>query len=64
MSIYLIRTEARLLNALRQRQAEVIDQYGEIIEETGSSDTLGIGTDLCWKVRTLTTDIQNSQKNV
>ncbi|XP_056593647.1 uncharacterized protein LOC130412876 [Triplophysa dalaica] len=44
------RTQTRLLNSLRQHQAEVIDQYGDIIEETGSTDMLGIGTDLRWEI--------------
>ncbi|XP_053084171.1 uncharacterized protein ofcc1 isoform X2 [Pangasianodon hypophthalmus] len=41
------RSERRLLNSLRQRQAEVIAQYGEITEIT---EPLGIGSDLPWQV--------------
>ncbi|XP_051970681.1 uncharacterized protein ofcc1 [Xyrauchen texanus] len=44
------RAENRLLNSLRQRQAEVIDQYGEIVEETGNTEALSIGPDLHWQV--------------
>ncbi|KAK3515697.1 hypothetical protein QTP70_029766 [Hemibagrus guttatus] len=40
------RSERRLLNSLRQRQAEVIAQYGEITEIT---EPLGIGSDLPWQ---------------
>ncbi|XP_060756072.1 uncharacterized protein ofcc1 isoform X2 [Neoarius graeffei] len=41
------RSERRLLNSLRDRQAEVIAQYGEITEIT---EPLGIGSDLPWQV--------------
>ncbi|XP_016090065.1 uncharacterized protein, partial [Sinocyclocheilus grahami] len=44
------RAENRLLNSLRQRQAEVVNQYGEIIEETENSEPLGIESDLHWQV--------------
>ncbi|XP_053467432.1 uncharacterized protein LOC128599645 [Ictalurus furcatus] len=40
-------SERRLLNSLRQRQAEVIAKYGEITEIT---EPLGIGSDLPWQV--------------
>ncbi|KAI2649175.1 hypothetical protein H4Q32_020396 [Labeo rohita] len=42
--------ENRLLNSLRQRQAEVINQYGEIIEETENTKPLDIESDLHWQV--------------
>ncbi|XP_050954770.1 uncharacterized protein ofcc1 [Labeo rohita] len=44
------RAENRLLNSLRQRQAEVINQYGEIIEETENTKPLDIESDLHWQV--------------
>ncbi|KAK7123975.1 hypothetical protein R3I93_022166 [Phoxinus phoxinus] len=44
------RAENRLQNSLRQQQAEIIDQYGEIIEETENTEPLGIGSDLRWQV--------------
>ncbi|XP_035382333.1 uncharacterized protein ofcc1 [Electrophorus electricus] len=44
------RAESRLLNALRQRQAEVIAQYGEISEATVNSESLVIESDLPWQV--------------
>ncbi|KAK1806424.1 hypothetical protein P4O66_004941, partial [Electrophorus voltai] len=43
------RAESRLLNALRQRQAEVIAQYGEISEATVNSESLVIESDLPWQ---------------
>ncbi|XP_077100463.1 uncharacterized protein ofcc1 [Siphateles boraxobius] len=44
------RAENRLQNSLRQQQAEIIDQYGEIIEETENTEPLGIESDLHWQV--------------
>ncbi|XP_051542731.1 uncharacterized protein ofcc1 [Myxocyprinus asiaticus] len=44
------RAENQLLNSLRQHQAEVIDQYGETVEETGNTEALSIGPDLHWQV--------------
>ncbi|KAF7691842.1 hypothetical protein HF521_010809 [Silurus meridionalis] len=41
------RSERRLLNSLRQRQAEVIAQYGEFTE---ISEPLAIGSDFPWQV--------------
>lgn len=46
------RAENRLQNSLRQQQAEIIDQYGEIIEETENTEPLGIKSDLHWQVHT------------
>ncbi|XP_076851689.1 uncharacterized protein LOC143503131 [Brachyhypopomus gauderio] len=43
------RAESRLLNALRQRQAEVIAQYGEISEVTLNNEPLVIESDLPWQ---------------
>lgn len=50
VSMYIIRAENRLLNSLRQRKAEVVNQYGEIIEETENTEHLGIESDLHWQV--------------
>ncbi|KAL7840915.1 hypothetical protein AOLI_G00262380 [Acnodon oligacanthus] len=44
------RAETQLLNSLRQRQAEVIAQYGEITEITANSEPLAIESDLPWQV--------------
>uniref|UniRef100_A0A9J8AKE4 Orofacial cleft 1 candidate gene 1 protein n=2 Tax=Cyprinus carpio TaxID=7962 RepID=A0A9J8AKE4_CYPCA len=49
------RAENRLLNSLRQRQAEVVNQYGEIIEETENTEHLGIESDLHWQVEWIRT---------
>lgn len=48
------RAENRLQNSLCQQQAEIIDQYGEIIEETENTEPLGIKSDLHWQVHTHT----------
>lgn len=50
----IIRAENRLQNSLRQQQAEILDQYGEIIEETENTEPLGIKSDLQWQVHTHT----------
>lgn len=52
--MYIVRAENRLLNSLRQHQAEIIDQYGEVIEETQNTEPLGIESDLHWQVHTHT----------
>ncbi|XP_037389692.1 uncharacterized protein ofcc1 [Pygocentrus nattereri] len=44
------RAEIQLLNSLRQRQAEVIAQCGEITEVTANSEPLAIESDLPWQV--------------
>ncbi|XP_052451787.1 uncharacterized protein ofcc1 [Carassius gibelio] len=49
------RAENRLLNSLRQHQAEVVNQYGEIIEETENTEPLGIESDLHWQVEWIRT---------
>lgn len=50
VSMYIVRAENRLLNSLRQHQAEVINQYGEMIEETENTEALGTESDLHWQV--------------
>ncbi|XP_073797536.1 uncharacterized protein ofcc1 isoform X4 [Danio rerio] len=40
------REENRLLNSLRQHQAEVVNKYGEIVEETENIELLGIEPDV------------------
>lgn len=53
VSMYILRAENRMLNSLRQRQAEVINQYGEIIEEKENTESLGTESDLHWQVHSI-----------
>lgn len=52
--MHIIREENRLLNSLRQHQAEVINKYGEIVEEKENIELLGIEPDVHCQVHAQT----------